>query len=196
MKGSDTPSSFGWDYTLSVIKFGKHGIFKNHSTNMVLRDCGFIGISGWGCLTWHCVDYFGMKNTIKKSRDAYFQVDEVLAAAEAPTRGRSATPKSKSLCLSRTPTPIPQEGQRKALWCENCNSRLVELKKQAVKLWMPHVSRRNTHPYKVSVTLFFLKVLELHQTNFEFWRIRKELWDTMHDANPNHSWYCTYSECL
>ncbi|ELT94661.1 hypothetical protein CAPTEDRAFT_207246 [Capitella teleta] len=76
------------------------------------------------------------------------RVDEVLAAAEVLSpRGRASTPRGKpTLPLNRTPTPMPNE--KKHLWCELCNSRLVELKKQAVKMWMPLQSRRQSHPYK------------------------------------------------
>ena len=30
----------------------------------------------------------------------------------------------------------------KTIWCEDCNSRLVELKKQAIKYWMPSAKLR------------------------------------------------------
>jgi len=38
----------------------------------------------------------------------------------------------------------------RALWCENCNSRVVELKRQAVKVWMPFATGRGKITYSVS----------------------------------------------
>ena len=38
----------------------------------------------------------------------------------------------------------------RGLWCENCNSRVVELKRQAVKAWMPFATRRGQIHYTVS----------------------------------------------
>ena len=37
------------------------------------------------------------------------------------------------------------------LWCDLCNRRLVELKRQALRLWMPFASSRGTTTIKVSV---------------------------------------------
>lgn len=36
------------------------------------------------------------------------------------------------------------------IWCEECNSRLVELKKQAVRIWMPFATKTKTRISKVS----------------------------------------------
>ena len=43
----------------------------------------------------------------------------------------------------------------RGLWCENCNSRVVELKRQAVKVWMPFATRRGKITYTVSGRLSF-----------------------------------------
>ena len=45
------------------------------------------------------------------------------------------------------------------LWCDLCNRRLVELKRQALRLWMPFASSRGTTTIKVR------HFLNLNQTN-------------------------------
>lgn len=45
-------------------------------------------------------------------------------------------------------------GVRRGLWCERCNSRLVELKRQAIKMWLPFASRRGRLVYEVSTNCY------------------------------------------
>ncbi len=45
---------------------------------------------------------------------------------------------------------------RSGLWCESCNSRVVELKKQAVKLWMSYAVYKEGAQYQVSVAIMTL----------------------------------------
>ena len=42
---------------------------------------------------------------------------------------------------------------RKQLWCERCNTRLVELKRQAIKMWIPFASKRGRISYQVRTTV-------------------------------------------
>ena len=42
------------------------------------------------------------------------------------------------------------------LWCENCSKRLVDLKRQAVKIWMPYAANRNGSNIKVKLFIIQL----------------------------------------
>ena len=46
--------------------------------------------------------------------------------------------------------------RRRGLWCEKCNSLVVELKRQAVKVWMPFATQRGKIRYTVSPLKLFL----------------------------------------
>ena len=46
--------------------------------------------------------------------------------------------------------------QKHGLWCEQCNSLVVELKKQAVKAWMSFATQRGKIHYTVSPLELFL----------------------------------------
>ena len=46
--------------------------------------------------------------------------------------------------------------EKHGLWCEKCNSLVVELKKQAVKVWMPFATQRGKIRYTVSPLELFL----------------------------------------
>ena len=56
---------------------------------------------------------------------------------------RSSLPQPSEMVTS------PLMHKVRGIWCENCNSRLVELKKQAVKLWMPYAMHRDSMQIKV-----------------------------------------------
>ncbi len=56
------------------------------------------------------------------------------------------------------------------LWCDNCSKRLVEFKRQAIKIWMPYAANRNTANIKVrtfvSITIFPLLISRALNKNF------------------------------
>lgn len=114
---------------------------------------------------------FSLKRNRKSRPVDMLQVDEVLAEIQArgETKGPSmkeaggrptttpSTSGSRSSSSShgthreaRSSTPFPDSKKVRGIWCENCNSRLVELKKQAVKQWMPFAMHRDALKYKVS----------------------------------------------
>ena len=53
------------------------------------------------------------------------------------------------------------------LWCDLCNRRLVELKRQALRLWMPFASSRGTTTIKVRHFLNFKQVNSLQRLLFQ-----------------------------